>query len=251
MMGYGWLAIGLLALGLMIYRGGRIWIDAGHRGFGLAHRLGWALWGAATPASYWWGARIEAMPPEEQDDLLTHETEMLGLSRVDSLSCPLCDAEVPHAWALTTEGRPTVARGPIECPHCDFRLDACRHCAHFLPGSPPGWGQPAWGHSDMTTGRCSQRRTSQPVEEACAPEIARQLKARGYERIRAPMRIMDSFLPPDSCTAFQPERKRLGEGKIAWPDTRRTALLRLLAPPPPRETVPANGLPGDEEMWLL
>jgi hypothetical protein len=65
------------------------------------------------------------------------------------------------------------------------------------------------------------------------------------------MRIIDSFVPPDSCTVFQPERKRLGEGKIAWPDAHRTALLRLLAPPPPPEKAPTSEVPADDKRWLL
>jgi len=245
------LAVGLAALGFLAWRAGRIWVDTGQRGFGLARRLGWTLLGVITPSRYWWEARMEALSPHEQTDLLARETTALGLSRADSLRCPLCSAEVPHAWALAPDGRPTVAPGPIECPHCDFRLDSCRHCAHFLSGAPQGWGN-SGGHSDdWTFGRCNQYKITQPVEQACAPETARQLKARGYEHLRAPLPITDSFLPPDSCTAFKPHRKRLRAGGIRWPDTRRVALLRLLAPPQAPDTTPPEELPSGDEQWLL
>jgi len=251
MNGYFYLAIGLAALVFLACRAGRIWVDTSKRGFGLARRLGWALFGAMAPSRYWWGARIEALSPHEQADLLACETAALGLSRADSLRCPLCDAEVPHAWALASDGRPTVASGPIECLRCDFRLDSCRHCAHFLPGPPQGWRNLSWRSDDWTFGRCNHYKSSQPVEQACAPEMARQLKARGYERLRAPLSITDSFLPPGICTAFKPERRRLRTGGIRWPDARRAALLRLLAPPLVPETTPPEELPSGDEQWLL
>jgi hypothetical protein len=230
MMTYVWLAIGLAVLSLFVFRGGRIWIDTGHRELELPQRLVCTLWGAMVPAKYWWGARIEAMGPDERADLLARETQALGLDAADSQICPLCSAQVPHAWTLGADGRPSVADGPIDCPGCDFRLDACRHCAHFLPGDPTGLGQSPLGHSTITSGRCNVHKTSQPVEQTCGPDMARRLKDRGLERVRAPMRIVDSFLPPDSCRAFEPERRRLRQGGIRWPDARRAALLRLLAP---------------------
>lgn len=244
---YFCLATGLATLGFLAWRAGRIWVDTSQRDFELARRLGWALLGAIAPSCYWWGARIEALSPHERADLLARETAALGLSRADSLHCPLCGAEVLHAWALASDGRPTVAPGSIVCPRCDFRLDSCRHCAYFLPGSPQAWG----GRDDVTFGRCNQYKAWQPVEQACPPQMARQLKARGYESLRAPLPIMDSFLPPDFCTAFKPDRRRLRAGGIRWPDARRAALLRLLALPLAPETTPQEELPSGDEQWLL
>jgi hypothetical protein len=251
MNGYFYLAVGLAVLGFLAYRVGRIWVDTSKRGFRLARRLGWALLGVITPSRYWWGARMEALSPHEQDGLLARETAALGLSRADSLRCPLCGAEVLYAWALASDGRPTVAPGLIECPRCDFRLDSCRHCAHFLPGPPQVWGSLSWGGGDVTSGRCNIHKVTQPVEQACAPEMARQLKARGYEHLRAPLPITDSFLPPDFCTTFKLDRKRLRAGGIRWPDARRVALLRLLAPPQAPETTPPEEVPSGDEQWLL
>jgi len=251
MIDYLWLTAALAALGFLAYRAAHVWIDAGRRGFGLTRRLGWALLGSVAPSRYWWGARVDALSLEERADLLARETVALGLSRADGLRCPLCRAEVVRAWALTPDGRPTVAPGPIQCPRCDFRLDACRHCAHFLPGEPQAWGQISYIGGDSSFGRCGRRRVSQPVEEACAPDVARQLKARGWDRVRAPMPIVDSLLPPDDCTAFVPDRKRLKAGGVRWPDARRTALLRMLLPPPAMETQSPEELSSGAEQWLL
>ena len=263
MTGLIWLAIALTLLGLLVYRAGRVWLDASRRQGTSLHRLGWALRGAITPNRYWWRERIQAMSPDERDNLLVSETAALGLSRADSLHCPLCGTEIPGAWALTADSRPTVAPGPVECPACDFRLDACRHCAHFLPGSPSGWGDPGWAGTDLSSGRCNRFKSSQPVEQVSTPDMARRLKARGYDQVRAPLPIVDSFLPPDFCTSFTPERKLLKEGGIRWPDARRTALLRLLAPPngpedPHHREIarqPAAASPGQfpegDEQWLL
>jgi hypothetical protein len=251
MCAYVGLAAGLAAVGFLGWRAGRVWVDAGRRGFDRARRLGWALVGAVVPSRYWWGARIGALSPRERADLLARETEALGLSRADSLRCPLCGAEVPRAWALAPDGCPTVAPGPVECPRCDFRLDACRHCAHFLPGSPQAWGGGfGWGGGDVTSGRCDRYKVQQPVEQTCAPGMARRLKAQGWEQVRAPLPVVDSFVPPDCCTAFVPDRRRLRVSEVRWPDARRVALLRLLAPPPPEARPPEESPPGDER-WLL
>lgn len=126
-------------LGFLSWRGARIWTDSGRIAGtpdSVARRLGWSLWGAIVPSHYWWGARLEAMSPEEQQRLLAREIEALGLNRADAEVCPLCGVEIPEAWTLDSEGRLAVAPGPVECPECDFRLDFCRHCKHFLPGGP-------------------------------------------------------------------------------------------------------------------
>ena len=219
-------ALALAILGFLVYRAGRIWLDAGRHGFNRLRRLGWACVGAILPSRYWWGARVRALSPHEQDDLLERESASTGLTQADSLRCPLCGAEVPRAWTLDRDGRVSVAPGPIRCPQCDFRLDACRHCAHFLPGAAQA--SSSWVSTDMTYGRCGFYTSVQPVEQACTPEVAQRLKVRGYDQLRAPQPVIDSFVPLDGCNAFEADRKRLQAGGIRWPDARRTALLRLL-----------------------
>jgi hypothetical protein len=226
MSNYVWLAFTLAILALVGYRAGRIWLDASQHGFSLLRRLGWACLGALLPSLYRWGARIKALSPQEQADLLARETASTGLTHADSVRCPLCGSEVPRAWTLDRDGRPTVAPGPIQCPQCDFRLDACRHCTHFLPGAHQA--SSSWVSADLTFGRCDFYKSVQPVEQACAPEVAQRLEARGYDQLRAPQPIIDSFVPLDGCYAFEADRKRLRSGGVRWPDARRTALLRLL-----------------------
>ena len=247
---YFWLVLGFGLLGLFAYRAGSVWQDTGKRRFGLKRRFGWALFGSIAPARYWWGARLEALSTQERDALLVRETKTLGLSRADGVRCPLCTVEISHAWTLTCAGRPTVSPGPVECPACDFRLDACRHCIHFLPASIGGIGTSPWLASDVTSGRCNRYKGPQPVEQVCAPDMARQLKNRGYEQIRAPLPISDSYLPLDHCTAYVPDRKRLQASGIRWPNDRRTALLRLLDSPGVSRS-PVEGLLSGDECWLL
>jgi hypothetical protein len=76
------------------------------------------------------------------------------------------------------------------------------------------------------------------------------MKARGYEWTRAPRPIQDSFLPPDSCTAFAPELRRLHAGGVQWPGTRQRALLRLLNPSHVAEKTPVAPA-QDDERWSL
>jgi hypothetical protein len=227
----------LVVLGYGLSRGLRAWLDTRRFDWPAAHRLRWAIVGAAAPTRYWWGARIDALPPEERAALLASETRILGLERADSLRCPLCRAEITGAWVLggavegkkrDAAGRVTVAPGPVQCPQCDFRLDACRHCTHFLPGAPQPWHSAAWNQPDGTSGRCGYYRRSQPVEEAVDPDMARTLQRQGYEQIRGPVRIVDSMLRPDFCRAFAPEPKRLKASSVRYPGRKRAALLRIL-----------------------
>jgi hypothetical protein len=251
MIGYVLLAIGLVGLGFLGCRAGRMWLDARQKALDLPARLRWTLWGTVSPSRYWWGARIDAMSADQQAELLAVETKALGLGRADSLPCPLCGTEIPHAWTLAPGGQPAVAGDPVQCPRCDFRLDACRHCDRFLPGSPQGWGQSAWSQGDITFGRCGFYKKVQPVDRAYAPDVARQLKARGYEQMSAPMPIQDSMLRPDPCHAFRPNRARMRASKVPWPDARRTALLRLLDLSPALKGAGHREMSHDEEKWLV
>lgn len=244
------LAIGLALLFLLLYRAAPIWLDGGRRGVGPMRRITCTLMGTVAPSRYWWGARLKDMPSDEQADLLARETAALGLARADSLRCPLCGADAPRAWALDSAGRPTAAPGPIKCPQCDFRLDACRHCAHFLPGSPQAWGRGSWSSDDWTFGRCSVYKELQPVEQVSSPEMARQLKARGFDQVRAPLPIVDSYMPPDLCTAFKLDRRRLQASGIRWPDARHVALLHMLGVLAVSRTGPAEE-PAHDEQWLV
>ena len=250
-----WLAFGLVVLGFLflVYRAGRVWMDMGQRGFSSARRFGWTLLGAIAPDQYWWRARIESLLPQEQADLLSRETARLGLSRADSLRCSLCTAEIERAWTLTSEGRPTVGPSPVACPRCDFRLDSCRHCVHFLLGRLQVDSRLGFGCGDVTLGRFSRYKVSQLVERACPPEVARQLRRQGYQQIQAPLPVVDSFIPPDFCTGFAPDPRRLKISEVRWPDARRAALLRLLA----LSSSLSSGLASTEESssgderWLL
>jgi hypothetical protein len=246
------LVLALVALGFLAWRALRIWQDAARRGFAPGPRLGWSLLGSIVPDRYWWAARLERISPQQQRDLLRLETQRLGLNHAAAQCCPLCGAEVPDAWQLTPVGRLTVASSPVECPHCDFRLDACRHCAHFLPASARAWPAQQWAVSISTEGRCNHYRTWQPVEELCEPQMARQLKKRGYDQVRGPMRVVDSYLPPDTCRAFEPDPSRIRRSGIRWPGPRRAALLRLAAADPGNgvlaqpETTSARHAPAGE-----
>jgi hypothetical protein len=171
---YLWLAAGLAIFGFLAYRAGRVWVDAGQRGFDPAQRLGWALLGAVAPSRYWWGARIEELSPPEREELVARETAALGLSRADSLRCPLCTAEVPHAWALTPDGRPTITPGPVECPRCDVRaLQSSPGVAAHRAGLPAGRGPPVEG-----TGLGPGPRPADHHRQLCAPRLLHRLHAR-------------------------------------------------------------------------
>ena len=68
--------------------------------------------------------------------------------------------------------------------------------------------------------------------------------------VRAPLPIIDSYMPPDFCTAFKLDRRRLQASGIRWPDARHVALLRMLGVLPVSRAGSAEE-PAYDEQWLL
>jgi len=68
----------------------------------------------------------------------------------------------------------------------------------------------------------------QPVEQVSSPEMARQLKARGFDQVRAPLPIIYSYRPPDFCTAFKLDAGGWQASGIRWPDARRVRFCACL-----------------------
>jgi hypothetical protein len=198
-------------------RAGRDALDHGWAGLA---SLGWAASAAIFPAWYWQQGRLERLGPDEAHEILLSAARAHRLASVANLRCPLCDAEMVNVLNVTADGRLVVA-SQSRCPRCDFRLDACRHCRHFLPARDAIGGQ-----IDMTHGRCQAYRAPQPVA-AAYPDMARQLTALGYDTLNAPKPIIDSFLPLDECRSFALDDKRLRLSKVKWLGRERLALLQL------------------------
>ncbi len=203
----------------LLLTAGPAYADARHLGASHAYAFRLALSAVLRPLAYWCQKRFQLLPAEERARLRAREAERLGLQQVDSLCCPLCGAEIQRAWVLNGSGRLAIRRGPLACPECDFRLDACRHCAHFKPESgitySPDWSQ----------GRCAFYKTVQPVEELCPPPVAQELQKRGYTHLPGPTRVIDSYVPVDGCSAFVLDKRRLRTSGVRPPSPRLRGLL--------------------------
>ncbi len=169
---------------------------------------------------YWWEARLAKLAPPEAVLILESAARAHRLASVANVRCPLCDTEIVNALTIKDAGRLELRIGAI-CERCDFRLDACRHCQHFLPAED-GIG----GQKDFTYGRCARYRASQPVREAY-PHIAARLESQGYDTLNAPKRIADSFVPLDECQSFALAPERLQISRIAWLTRQRLTLIAL------------------------
>lgn len=194
--------------------------DARGRGWSRLASAGWALSALVHGRWYWWQARLKRMSQAEARTVLAEQAAVHRLASVANLRCPLCDTEIENALSVTAAGVLAV-HSPARCPRCDFRLDACRHCRHFLPAED-NWG----GQKDFTTGRCGLYRAPQPVREAF-PQIAARLEAMGYDTLNAPKRIVDSYVPLDDCRGFALDQERLKVNRIAWINQQRSALIQL------------------------
>ncbi|MFW6181294.1 MAG: hypothetical protein ACOC8N_06050 [Spirochaetota bacterium] len=231
------------ALALLLLRAAAVWRDASRPGVPPGTRLLWCIAGGVVPSLYWWKYRLPLLSPEQKARIMERETAALDVGSPDSLACPLCGREIPRAWAIDRHGRLTVARRPAACPRCDFRLDSCRFCGHFMPGERGSWGQVGFGESDITFGRCEVYRKEMPVEEACRGTVAEQFRRRGIAFIRGELPIADSYFPPDTCRSFALDRRRVRAGDIPWPNRRRRVLIRMAGEVPAEHT--AGGAQGE------
>ena len=226
----GWLLL-TFALSCIIWRvvvAARVWHDARQRGSTALNGLRWALTSLVNAHAYWWNARLEVMSASEAQVLLLHAAQAHDLTHVTDMRCPLCDHKIANALAVSEAGTLIATRRGTTCDRCDFRLDACRHCRHFLPATPAYVGPTISdvGSGDFTHGRCSRYRELQPVRDT-HPHMARRLEAMGYEYLPAPKRIRDSYFPLDECTAFSLDPKRLRRSEIPWLTRQRLALIHL------------------------
>jgi hypothetical protein len=172
---------------------------------------------------YWWGARLDRLALPEARELLAESARAHNLLNVANVRCPLCDAEITSALAAADDGELYVRR-QAACARCDFRVDACRHCAHFLPATVSFTMFDR--HGDFSHGRCAQYRAPEPVRTAY-PQHARRMEAMGYDVLPTPKPIADSFIPLAECAAFSLKPELLRQSKVPWLNRQRVALVRL------------------------
>ena len=201
----------------------RVGRDARRLGLPVAKSAGWALIGLLYAQGYWWGARLARLSVVEGRDLLHEQAQAHRLQSVINVRCPLCDHEIDKALAVTADGELFIRR-QATCPHCDFRLDACRHCEHFQPAA--GSIMLRDGHGDFGQGRCGFYRALESVRTAY-PQHARRLEAMGYDALPAPKPIMDAYIPLEECTAFSLKEKYLRQNAVPWINRQRIALIQL------------------------
>ena len=201
----------------------RVGQDAWRRTFNPIEIARWTLIAVVADDRYWWGARLDRLPVPEARELLDTLAQAHHVLSVVDVRCPLCDHEIRNALAVADDGELYVRR-KAACPQCDFRVDACRHCAHF---------QPAVGgftmfdrHGDVSHGRCAMYRGVESVRTAY-PQHASRMEAMGYDMLPTPKAIIDSYIPLAECTAFTLKPELLRNNRVPWIDRQRAALIRL------------------------
>ena len=197
-------------------------LDARRRSFQPIEIGRWALIAMVNIDHYWWGARLDRFSVPEARVLLADSAREHDLLNVTDVRCPLCNHEIKQALSVVDDD--LVVRRQAACADCDFRVDACRHCAHFIPATD---GAAFFGRTgDFSHGRCGFYRASEPVRTAY-PQHARRMEALGYDTLPAPRPIVDSFIPLPECTAFTLKPEQLRDSGVPWLDRRRAVLIRL------------------------
>ena len=247
-----WVLLALAAL-WAILMGVWIWQDARRLALSGRETTRLVLFGIIDPLRYWYYERPSRLSEDEREAWIHSLAERLSLSDIRAARCPLCESEIPNAWTVDERGRLSTLPGPIQCPGCDFRLDACRHCRYFQPAGAQRTEPFSMGLS-WTHGRCTHYKTVQPVEAITTRDMARRMRERGYTQLQAPTPIMDSYIPLEHCTVFQLDPKRLRHSGMRKPGRRQRLALRVLA----RTTAKADAhgeapdqALSEEEQWLL
>src|SRR5512136_1546064 len=122
---------------LLAWRGivaAQVALDARRRGFKPGEIGRRALLAVIDADRYWWGARLDRLAAPEARELLVEAARAHNLLNVANVRCPLCGSEIKDALAVADDGELYVRR-KAACAHCDFRVDSCRHCAHFMPST--------------------------------------------------------------------------------------------------------------------
>lgn len=253
-MGWGFGLLALVWLAAMVLP---VYLDARRRA-GPREAARWALRALVYPRRYWWGERLLLLSEAEWSTVLQRELARLHLSAPDAVHCPLCGREMPHVLDVGPGGD-VRARRPAVCAVCGFRLDACRHCAHFRPARPAGsgdFGLGGWGGGeDFSTGSCGVYREWRPVSEVCPPSVAREMVKRGWDGIVAGRRIVDSYVPLEECTRFTLDLARLRQTGCKDLGLRHRGVLaawwaRQRGRPPGEGEAPETE-PSEGEQWLL
>ncbi len=245
-----WTLLALIA-GWVIGMGTLIWRDLRRLGIVGQEATRLLLLGLIDPLRYWYFERPLRLSEEAREAWLNELAQRLGLSSVRATRCPLCDTEITEAWDVDDRGRLKTAPGPVRCPKCDFRLDACRHCRYFQPAG----AQQSYAFSGTTLswthGRCTYYKTMQPVEALAPPDMARRMRERGYTQLRGPTPITDSYIPLENCAAFALEPKHLQHSGTRRPGRRQRLALRVLARTAPASELPHPDKLDEEAQWLL
>ncbi len=216
----------VFGLGLLAWRGfvaTQVGLDARRRGFTPSDMIRWVLVAVVAADRYWWGARLDRMSLPEARELLVETARAHSLLSVVNARCPLCDYEIENALAVAAAGELYIRR-QATCAHCDFRLDACRHCVHFRPATDGATTFDRQG--DFSHGRCGFYRSMESVR-AAYPLHASRLEAMGYDMLPTSKLIVDSYIPLAECTAFSLKQELLHQSKVPWIDRQRVALIRL------------------------
>ena len=215
----------ILAAGLLLWRiilAIQVGRDAHQRGFAPAEVARWAARAVVAEDRYWWGARLEQLKVFEARELLAEMAQAHDLLLVTNVRCPLCETEIQNALNVASTGELYVRR-QSHCTQCDFRLDACRHCQHFLPATGSLLFE---RNGDFGHGRCGFYRAAESVRTA-HPEHAARLESLGFDRLLTPKPIVDSYIPLPECTAFLLKLEYARQNHIPWLNRQRIALIRL------------------------
>lgn len=144
-----------------------------------------------------WSRRLMLdLPSETIQTILKESTKITKVSAPDSLFCPFCKIEIPHALRFLSEENITTTKRPMLCPRCQLRFDCCRYCQNYELSGNQRW------MFENSRGKCTVIKEVQSIDTFCEPPMAKRLHDMGWDSLYTGLSIPDSFTPPDRCRQF-------------------------------------------------
>jgi len=171
---------------------------------------------------YLWVRRLSLkLNPSDKKQILKDSKKMTNVSEPDSLYCPFCQIEIPHALRIVSNNALTTTKRPLLCPRCALRFDCCRYCQHYEMSTNQ------FTPFDRNQGKCKIIKEVQNVDTFCNPSMAKRLREMGWENLYASIVIHDNFSPPDRCRQFIVDGKKMLLDHIPEMGNTRVLLIKI------------------------
>lgn len=214
--------IPILWMSIPVFFALKAFIYSFHNGASLFSALINAITGFFHYPQFLWSQRLTLdLPLKAIQTILKESVNITKVSAPDSLFCPFCKIEIPHALRFISGENLTTTKKPMLCPRCQLRFDCCRYCQNYEKSISKSW------RFENSQGKCQVIKEVQSIDTFCDPSIAKRLRDMGWNSLYTGLSIPDSFTPPDRCRQFILDGEKANIDHIPGMGRIRVLLMKL------------------------